>query len=54
MYGVQQFGLGTEPIIQSVAWPSAFIIKNLESSASDQVVGLLDPVENIAGDGLFG
>src|SRR5260370_6062878 len=53
MYGVQQFGLGTEPMFPFVAEPSAVSVKDLECSASDRVVGLLDPVEDIAGGGLF-
>ncbi len=50
---MQQFGLGTEPILQFVTEPPAIIVKDLECSASDRVVGLLDLVEDIAGGGLF-
>ena len=51
MYGVQQFGLGLEPMFPFVTEPSAVSVKNLACSASDRVAGLLDPVGDIAGGG---
>src|SRR5690242_5563738 len=53
VYGVQQFGLGTEPIVQIATEPPAIIVEDLECSASNRVIDMLDPVNDIAGAGLF-
>jgi hypothetical protein len=50
---LEQFGLGTEPILHVVTEPPSIILEDLERSASGRVIGLLYPIEEIASGKLF-
>src|SRR5579872_229289 len=51
--GVQQFGLGANPILQFVTEPPAVAVKDFECSSSDCVIGLLYAIEDLVCAGLL-